>query len=163
MAIKVRFGGVWQTITGGQVFSGGAWRSLVAVQVYSGGAWRQVGNFTPPGTGGGGGGALSLSLSTTAIGGRAGTGATAMTTSNSATVTPSGGLAPYSYAWSVVSSDGQATYTIDSSTLSTTTATATSLGGPLPSSCGCTIHCVVTDSLGATATSDIVNASFATF
>jgi hypothetical protein len=158
MPIQVRFGGAWRAITGAQVYAGGAWRQLVAAQVYSGGAWRQVANFTPPGGGGGGGGSLAVTTSSNAISGLGAPSSTTVTT-NSVTATPSGGLAPYTYAWSFVSTDGQS-YTINSNAVATTTVTGSGL--PLDTANTCTIHCVVTDSLGTTATTSNVVATLTT-
>jgi hypothetical protein len=154
MTVKVRIGGEWKDITGAKVYKGGTWRTLVAIKAYVGGAWRDIANYTSGG-GGGSSGSLSLSLNTTL---RTKVGTSSTLTSLGFTVTPSGGLAPYSYAWSVVSSDGLATYTINSPTLSTTTVTASSLLADQTSEV--VIHCAVTDSLGASATSANCTARF---
>lgn len=171
MPTKIRKGGTWQSITACKVFAQGAWRDIVAIKVFSGGTWRLVGNFTAPppppsggggsgsgggGGGGGGGGTITLSLSTASIRGIATNSATI--TSTGVTVTPSGGSAPYSYLWSIVTQDGLATYTINSPTTATTAVTGSGL--PSDTTVSCTIHCVVTDSLGTTATSGSVAASF---
>ena len=163
MTMLVRKGGSWRTITGAYVFANGSWRQLVAIKVRAGGQWRTVANFTAPpapppggsGSGGGGGGTLSLLLSATIIRGSAAGGS--ITTSD-VTVTPSGGAAPYTYSWSVVSSDGFTVYNCTSSTTATTAAHAASVNPGVTDTC--TIHCVVTDSLGTTATSGNVTASF---
>ena len=146
MSVLVRLGGAWRTITGAQVFSGGSWRTLVAIQVYSGGAWRQVGNFSAPsGGGGGGGGTVSVSISPSPF---SGTGST----TPSLTATPSGGLAPYTYAWTVVSSTAPMTVTHPS--LATTTAYSTTTLNP-GDSINATLRCTVTDSLGTVGQADV--------
>jgi hypothetical protein len=171
MAVQIRKGGSWQNITGCQVYANGAWRTIVAIKVYRSGAWRTVGNFTAPppapsgggssggggggSSGGGGGGTITVMVSPTSV---TKTGVNASQTSASITVTPSGGLAPYTYACSFVSQDGNATYVINTPTLASTTVTASGLGTDTPSTCS--IHWVVTDSLGTSATSATVPITF---
>lgn len=83
---------------------------------------------------------------------------TGTATTDATTVTPSGGTAPYTYAWTEVShSSVSAAPTIDSPTAATTTFTQTSLG--YGESEIATFRCTVTDSLSATTTVD-VNATF---
>jgi hypothetical protein len=153
MAVQVRKGGVWQTITGAQVFANGAWRALVAIQIFANGAWRQVGNFTTPA---GGGAAITVSLTDPGL---STVGPSSTLTSAAMHATPSGGVAPYSYAWSIVSADPGPTFTINSPALASTTVTAASIG-PIGSNVACTIKCVVTDSLGNTGTSANADMSF---
>jgi hypothetical protein len=66
-------------------------------------------------------------------------------TTSSVTVTPSGGVAPYTYAWTKVSGD---TVTIDSPAAATTTFTGTP---PENSTLSGTYKCTVTDSTPASA------------
>lgn len=66
-------------------------------------------------------------------------------TTNSVTVTPSGGTAPYTYAWSFVSGD---TVTINSPTSATTTFTGDPVGYSVLSS---VYRCTVTDNAAADA------------
>lgn len=74
------------------------------------------------------------------------------------TATPSGGRSPYSYQWSIVSSDGH-TFTIDSPNNASTTV---SFDGTVISghSAACQIQCVANDSTGLSATSQSVPVSF---
>lgn len=155
MPLQVRVGGVWITPTALKIYTAGAWRSIQAVKIYKGGAWRDAANFVPSGGGGGGGGSLSLSVDPISA---FKLGHASTLTSRTITVTPSGGLAPYSYVWSVVSQDGFATYSINSPTSATCTVTAT--GCPADQTVGCSIHCSVTDSLGTNAVSDTVPVTF---
>lgn len=64
-------------------------------------------------------------------------------TTNSVTVTPSGGTAPYTYAWAFV--DGDAGITINSPTSATTSFSADPAGASLAA----TYRCTVTDSAGS--------------
>lgn len=150
-------GGTWVSPSGAEAYIGGAWRTLQYAEAYIGGSWRTVANFTPPspGGGGGGGGTLSLSVSPTSI---SKVGSPTTFTTGYITVTPSGGLAPYSYVWSIVSSDPGPTFTLTAPGYASTKVSGT--GFPLTDTpYNCTIHCVVTDSLGVTATTDNVVAT----
>lgn len=122
----------------------GAWRTISQIVDYHSGAWRIVANFSS---------SMSVALSATAL---SPNGRNPLT-SSSVTATPSGGLAPYAYAWSIVSEDRPGTNVINSPTLATTTVTATGPEGTV----ACVIQCDVTDSLGVAATSDPVTISFA--
>lgn len=149
MTALVRLGGAWTPLTGGKVYAGSAWRTLVAIKVYASGAWRDVANFTSaPSTDPGTPGPTTFSVTasppfldasspTSPVGG-------------SVTVTPTGGLAPYTYNWSssaAISRPHSATTTI-SKTLP--------FGGDFEG----IATCVVTDSLG-TAVGVTVDLSFA--
>ena len=152
MTIQVRQGGAWQTITGAKIFANGAWRTVLAGKIYASGAWRDICNFVtpPPGGGGGGGGTIVLTISPSPF-----SRITAQhTISNTLTATPSGGLAPYTYSWTVVTST--TTFTIGSPTLATTAVTATLADNATET---CTLRCTVTDSLGSTTHAD-VNGTF---
>lgn len=161
--MDVSIGGAWVSPSGAEVFAGGSWRTLQYGEAYIGGAWRTIANFTPPsppppsggGGGGGGGGSLSLTLSTISISKRA---RSSTLITNAVTITPSGGLAPYAYAWSIIGYDPGPTYALTAPSFATTSASAS-----IPSSqvtYTATLQCVATDSLGVTATSDVVTATF---
>jgi hypothetical protein len=148
MTVQVRKGGTWRTITSAKVFASGAWRDVIAIKVYKAG-WRTV--FTGSSSGGGGSASLSLNLSTTSL---SAVGNSSVLTTGSVTVTPTGGLAPYTYRWSFTVVDGNATWDIDSETTATTTVTGSGLTPNITAHA--TAHVVVTDSNGVTATSDDV-------
>lgn len=153
MGMKVRKGGVWRDIVSAKVFADGVWRELVQIKVYKTSAWRTVANFTAPvGGGGGGGGTLALSLNSTTI---SGSGSLSVIHSNPIVCTPSGGLTPYTYVWSIVSHDGIATYSIVTPGLASTRVNAS--GQAAGTTGECIVHCVVTDALGTTATSSNVD------
>lgn len=96
MTIKVRHDGVLRTITGLKGPLGGTLRVIRSVKVMQGGNLRTVANFVPP---------LSLSSNADSMYGYAlsSFGSMEYVQSNSVTITPSGGLPPYTYAWSVIS------------------------------------------------------------
>ena len=143
MAMLVRLGGAWQTITGAKVFAGGAWRTLVGIQVYASGAWRTVATFSTAPT------PVPLSLSISPASEQAG-GSTPTIVSGAFTATPSGGVSPFTYSWVISSPDGRTS--IDNPTLATTQFTATGLinGEPVIP----TYQCTCTDSLGTTASAE---------
>lgn len=89
------------------------------------------------------------------------TGLAASQTCGTITATPSGGLTPITYAWSIVSQD-TAIASINSPTLASTTVSA----GGLPADDDAhdvIIRCVATDHLGVVATSNTVTVSFTRF
>ena len=150
MPTQVRVGGSWTQLAGCKIYSTGAWREILAIKVYAGGAWRDVANFSaptpPPGGGGGGGGGTPMSLDTSPeTQFKSGSGSSLV--SAAVTATPSGGVAPYTYAWTIQSSDGSST--INSPTLATTTFTNTGLVVEEPVTP--VFLCTATDSLGASA------------
>ena len=149
MPMQLRLGGAWQQISGAKVFANKSWRTLVAMRVYSGGAWRLVANWTPPspGGGGGGGGNLKLTLSPTSFARTS----TQDTFSVSLTATPSGGLTPYTYSWTVVTST--TSITLSAATAAITQATASGLTLNVQESA--TLRCTVTDSLGVSTHADV--------
>jgi len=145
MGMKVRLGGEWRDITGGKVFKDGSWRNLVAIKVFAGGAWRDVANLTAPAVpeSGGGGGTISLSVPDFSAAGPG------PTVSANAQATPSGGLAPYTYAWSVISSS-PAMVTISPTNVAKVSVSGNVEGGNI----SCVVRCVCTDALGTTAQAD---------
>ena len=150
MPMQLRLGGAWQQISGAKVFANKSWRTLVAMRVYSGGAWRLVANWTPPspgGGGGGGGGTLNLTISPSSF---------AQTSRNdpvvqSLTATPSGGLTPYTYSWTVVTSTASVTFTKPTSASTAAQVFTTTINEPDSA----TLRCTVTDSLGVSTHADV--------
>jgi hypothetical protein len=150
MTALVRLGGEWKTISAAKVFASGAWRTLAAIRVFSGGEWREVANFTAPPTtdptptptG------LSLSISPSPV---LAAGSSSMVTSSTVTATPSGGLAPYRYAWSAT---GDHSINISARTSASTTFSATGILASDPGAEG-TATCTATDALGNTATAEV--------
>lgn len=140
MTMKVRIGGDWKDIGAGKVFASGAWRTLVAIKVYFEGAWRDVANFTAP-TPEAPGFTVTAPTSVRTVG-------TLSTIRSSAvTVTPSGGLAPYTYSWTAPGA------TIGTPHRASTTFTVN--GMVYEDERELTAACVVADALGSTATVSI--------
>jgi len=88
--------GAWRTPKRAEYLIGGTWRNITRGEVYRGGAWSPIASFVPP---------LSLSVSPDYVEGRVTTSRPSRTTvvSNFTQATPTGGTAPYSYQWSILS------------------------------------------------------------
>lgn len=130
--------GVLRTIAAGSIQDGATLRPLRTIQILDGATLRTVASFVPP---------LSAMVSPSQA---FGFGTDGMVTSEAATVTPTGGGAPYTYAW--VRNTGAAT--INSPTSATTTFTETGLAAS--EARNSTFTCTVTDASGQTA---VVSAS----
>lgn len=154
--MQVRKGGAWRSIRSASAFINGAWRPILYGKCYKSGAWRDVCNFTvaPPPSSNPPPASLTLSASPTSISAASNT--SPMTTATT-TATPSGGASPYSYRWSIVSSDGYS-YTLTNPTGATTGVSVSNL--PPGSSSSCSIRCTCSDSTGLSGTSNAVTASF---
>lgn len=129
--MKIRAGSAWREITSGKVYANGAWRTLVNGKAYINGAWRDIFNFTgvaPGGDSGGGGATITVAFDTP--GGTQQSGTSDTMPSPTVTAVPSGGLAPYTYQWILASSDGKATYTINTPTNASTYVIASGMWNP---------------------------------
>lgn len=143
MTVKRRIGGTSVTATKWTVQHQGAARPLKTAKVLRSGTLQTV--FIAPTSGGGsggGGGGFSASVSPTSATGYS---RTSPVVSNSITITPFGGQAPYSYFWSIITDGG--TITITSRTMATTSFRAVMPVGEYDG----TAFCVVTDATGLTA------------
>lgn len=144
----VRDGGATaRTITAMEVRDGGATlRTIVEGRVRDANAVSRL-FFDPSG-------AASFTVSPApafVVGTTLGTGTA---TTNSTTVTPTGGTGPYTYAWTVISySHGTTSPTVTSPTAATTTFTQTNIA--IGADYVAVFRCTVTDSLTATASCDV--------
>lgn len=137
MAIKVRREGALRTATRLRVMQGNTLRDIRTVKVLQGDVLREVASFF-------------TSLTATAdfdffAQGYAEIPGPVFVESNEVTITPSGGSAPYTYAWTQTSG---AVVTIFNGSTARAYFTATRNIGTTTGA----LQCVVTDSLGATAT-----------
>lgn len=139
--MDARINGAWVSPDRAEVRVGGAWRTVTRAEAYIGGAWVTIATFLPP---------VTLSLSTTLVTGFA-FGGTVYT--GNVTVTPSGGQAPYTYAWSRVSGSG----TVANAAAATTNFYDNPGAG---NSTDGIFVCTVTDALGNVAVSEGVQAYF---
>jgi hypothetical protein len=146
--VIVRIGAAWRTVTSGKVYLNGAWRTLTNGRAYISGVWRDVVSFAQPYTG--------LTITPSEPGGSSSTSDTM--TSRFATATPTGGLAPFTYAWTLVSSTGLTGITINYPTSASTSVTAT-LTVPVGTTGYANLKCTATDALG-TSKSATVTFSF---
>lgn len=135
--MRAREGGTWRTLRRGRTRTGGQWRNLTRAVAYQGGAWRNAANFVEPPT---------LAITGTPFGIINGSG-TVVT--GIVTATPSGGLGPYTYAWTRT---GGAAASIASPASASTTF---NLFLNAPDSQSATFQCVVTDALGSTASASV--------
>jgi len=127
----IRVGGSWHTITHGEMYRGGSWRTLTRGEIYKSGAWHTLFYFIQP---------MSVSISPDFV---SKVSRTSPVTSVDVTTTPSGGAAPYTYAWST-----SAGITATAPTNAVTKMTAALGDGDTVSG---TASVTVTDSLGTTA------------
>jgi hypothetical protein len=141
--MDVRKGSAWKTIEYGEIFIGGAWRRLKYGEAYLSGAWKQIVSFIP---------ALTLAISPSSVGASGGA-----TMTDAATATPTGGLGPFTYAWTLVSNDGVTSPAATSPTTATTRFTGSATDGHSGTA---TFRCTCTDSLGTTATADVAASWF---
>ena len=123
--------GAWREFRRAEIYIGGQWRRITRIEGYVGGQWRTLAQFVSP-------------LSVTIVPGYAEGFAsplkptTQTITTNAVTATPSGGLAPYTYAWTGGNAPTSATNTFTRSVPGNSQVTQT-------------YSVTVTDSLGSTA------------
>lgn len=135
--MRARIGGSFEDIESGVVRVGNVWKTLSSVRVYEGGAWKEGKAFIP---------ALSLAISPPTVSAtRSGPG---VVTTALVSATPTGGRAPYTYAWTRTSGVGSATTPTSASTAFTAT-----LG--IGDDTFGDFRCTVTDDLGTTAIANI--------
>jgi hypothetical protein len=140
--MRIRQGGAFRNVQRGLVRVGGQWRPMTRAVTYVSGQWKQVAVFTQP---------VTLSITPESVSGFIVGGGTA--TTNAATATPSGGLAPFTYSWTQTFGSGAG---ISSPSAATTTFSLAISPNDFQTA---TFQCVVTDSLGSAATAN-VNATF---
>lgn len=139
-ALKLRVAGLLKTAQTFYVVNGGVLRRAKTKKVMQGGFLRVV-NFTAP---------LTVAISPASFDK---IGSTSTLSTSTHTATPTGGLAPYTYAWTVVSFDGSPSPTISAPTSAATVFTQTNLA--LEQIVTATFRVTVTDSLGTTAQSNV--------
>jgi hypothetical protein len=130
--------GSWRNVRRAEVYLGGAWRRLVRSEVYINGAWRSCASFTSP---------LTV-LAQDVYGSNSNNGKPIIVTSDISQSTPSGGIGPYSYSWTILSGGAVP----NTPTMSATSFRQTLAAGASSTS---TARVTCTDALGAVATRDI--------
>lgn len=141
--MQVRLNGSWPTITSAKAYLNGDWRTLINGKAYVSGTWRDIANF-----------AQALSSLTITPNPANYVSDTSGTFSVSPGATPTGGIGPFTYAWSIVTSSGLTGLSLSNAAYATVTFNATVVGGQ-GSSGTATLSCTATDSLGATATATV--------
>jgi hypothetical protein len=142
--MEVFTGGTWRTITSAEAYIGGAWQRIQYAEAYVNGAWRQIVSFAAPYT------ALVVSPSPVSASAQSDT-----ITTESVSATPTGGLAPFTYNWTLVSSSGLTVVTILFPNSSSTPFTATLSPGGEGASGSATFTCTATDSLGSSKSASV--------
>lgn len=141
-------GSVERLITAMKVMDGATLRTIRRVKVLDtdGTTLRTVAEFAP---------ALSLDISPTGLFGLANSsGAVTVTTSGSATATPTGGTGPYTYAWTNISdTHASGTVSATASTSATSSFRMTNVGAF--ETYDAVVRCTVTDAIGQTAYDDL--------
>lgn len=140
--MRVRISGAWRDVQSGRVRIGGAWKEITGARCYVGDAWKEIQGFIAP---------LSVTVSPNVV---EGNGFAGTVTTENAAATPSGGRAPYTYAWSYVS--GDTNFSATASTSALTAFQITMAGG---SDANSDWRVTVTDALGATATDTVTIAA----
>lgn len=136
MPLKVVVNGVQKDAEEMEVTAGNAQKRVVRVEAWNGSAWKLAQSFAPP---------ISLNVSPSSVFGENNSSGVVLITSSTATATPTGGTAPYTYSWAKVSGD---TMTV---TASTSASTAFRLGVGPGDTKSATYRCTVTDKNGLTA------------
>ena len=148
MAISVLdAGSVTRSITGMKGMDGATLRPVLRAKVMDadGVTLRTVAEFASP---------LSLSIFPAGLFGVANSSGDISVTTNSAVATPAGGLAPYTYAWTVLSdTNPDGAVTALSATSATTAARMTNVGAY--ETFDAVLRCTVTDAASQTAQDDI--------
>lgn len=147
--IRIQDAGTLRTITRGSVRVAGVTRALRTIKVMDGGVLRTVAVFADP---------LSVSISPSALAAFAQENTTV--TTDTASASPTGGLAPFTYAWTLQANGGGTASTANSASSATTSFTKTNV--PLETTYSDTWRVTVTDAVGQTATANII-ASFTNF
>lgn len=97
---------------------------------------------------------ITAAASPNVVSGAVSSSTAAAATTDNTKATPTGGIAPFNYLWSAISGTG---WTIGSATAATTSFTSPAVAAG--STVVATFSCKITDSSGATAVTDIVEAS----
>ena len=130
--------GAWRTVRRGEVVIGGTSRSVTRAEVYRSGTWRSAVAFTSP---------MSLFANNVSGIGR-NRGKPVSVVSSTSQATPTGGLGPYTYSWTILSGGAVAS----SPNMAATTFRQTVAADTTEVS---TARVTCTDVLGTTATADI--------
>lgn len=131
--------GAWRSIGRGEIYIGGQWRRFTRGEAYIGGQWRSIAVFVSP-----------LTVTAPDVIGTRTTSkpSSGVVVTNVSTATPSGGLSPHTYVWSITSG---------SASIGSPTGASTSFSKTLSANteAEATAHVVCTDALGATAAASI--------
>lgn len=139
MPLKAVVGGVEKDAARAEITINGVQKRVTRIEAWNGSAWKVVQAFVLP---------MSVSASPSGLITTERVQNLELCISYAVTAVPSGGLAPFTYAWTVLSG----TFTISTAALAKTTFRATLDYGQSTSG---TARCTVTDSLGTQVTVDV--------
>lgn len=139
MPLKVIVGTATKDAVRAEVTKGGVQKRVTRIEAWNGSAWKLVQSFAPP---------MTLAITPNGVQGGDNQPYPVFVTSDPATATPTGGVGPYTYVWSI-----SAPISSDSPNAATSTFSGiVSPGSPLTG----TATCTATDSLGTTASATVV-------
>lgn len=142
MTLSLRTADAVRTVSAIKLLAGGSLRPAKTLKMMRGGSLVVVANFGPSA------GTLSAAASPDYVMGSSYSSRPASVTSTPATVTPAGGVGPYSYAWAQTSGPGM---TITAQGQATTSFRSNVYRNTILA----TFACTVTDASGAVATCDV--------
>lgn len=137
--MRFRKGGAWRDVESGFFRFGASWKRLVRGEYFDGSQWKQIASFVPP---------LSASIDPNFAGGTRNS--PGIATTNPVTASPTGGQAPYSYVWELISGS---LATANNPNSATTTFSASVGSDDNKTS---TFRCAITDAIGQTASAEII-------
>lgn len=140
MAFKVRLGGATQTLSSMKARQGGVTRTILTVKAMFGSTLRTVATFAP---------AITLDISPISGTGVSTSPTGGTVTSNNCTGIPTGGIGPYTYAWTLVSGTAMTLSGANSAT------TNFRLNVPAGDVFEAVYRCTVTDVFGQTASDTV--------
>ena len=138
MPLKVTVGTAQKDVAKGEVTVANVQKRMTRIEAWNGSAWKLVQSFAPT---------MTLSV-TPSVSGESYSPSGGIIVSDTAFAIPSGGIGPFSYAWTRVSG---ATLTVSTPNLASTSFQA---NVPASATRNAVYRCTATDSLGTTAFAD---------
>lgn len=139
MPLKVIVGSTTKDAARASVYPSTTAKRATRIEAWNGSAWKLVQSFAPP---------MTLAITPSGVEGSDSQAFPVFVTSDTATATPTGGVGPYTYAWSIASPIFAQTPSAASTAFSGTVSPGSPLSG--------TATCTATDSLGTTASATVV-------
>lgn len=142
--MRVYLPGGWKEVSAAKFWTGSKWAALTRALFFDGSVWREIATFTPP---------LALENNPSSVSGIIFSDSSQGVRTNKTTATPSGGLGPFTYQYTLLTHNGPTEPAPASPTMATTDFVQGNVGpGQVYQA---SFRCTVTDSLGQTAISTI--------